>query len=141
MTRGMLPPDDLAPEEGGQGVPEDLVKSAAPDEDVPVTENRDRAALASEVELSPVSLVGSYFHRMENGEMVWAGVVVAEPQPGLYLCRCDRLDGRERGAQVLYPIADMVARDPGYEWRFYDTAEEQAEAFAEYVVTAARVEA
>ncbi len=104
-------------------------------QEAPATEERDRKALASEVELNPLSLAGSYFHRLENGEIVWDGIVVGEPQPGVYLLQVRKgLDGLERTeAQVLMPLTKMVAADEGYEFRFYDTQGSMVDAYAEFV--------
>lgn len=130
-----LPPDDLAPEEGGLTVPEQQQESPQL-----ATENRSRKALAGQVELDPHSLFGSYFHRLENGEMVWQGQVVGEPQAGVYLCQISgSLPGTTRQpAQIVAKLDDMLARDEGYEWRFYDTEEAMITAYAEYVAEAVR---
>jgi len=83
--------------------------------------------------LSPLSLVGSWFHRLENGEIIWDGVVVGEVQPGRYLCLVRKgLEG-DFEAQVIMPIDSMLAKDEGYEWRFYDDKETMIEAYAAYV--------
>jgi len=98
--------------------------------------DRDRATFVAGVDLDPASLVGSWFHRLVDGDMVWQGVVVGEPQPGVYLVQIDRLDiGAER-VQRLIPIQRMAADDhDGEEWRFYDDDERARIAFAAWVAT------
>jgi hypothetical protein len=91
-------------------------KSEAP------TAGRDRAALAAEVELDPMSLSGSYCHRCEGGEPVEDGLVVGEVQPGKYLVKL------ETGQRVV-PLDQIIAE----EWRFYDTEQERTLAWAEYL--------
>jgi hypothetical protein len=118
-----LPPEDLAPEEGG------LVPPEATPEPEPVTDGRERKKLALEVELNPASLVGSTFIRVENGEAVWWGVIVGEPQAGMYLCQVDSgLPGGK--AQVVFSLERMESKDEGYEFRFFDTEEAMRDAFA-----------
>lgn len=94
---------------------------------------RDRKALAAEVELHPGSLVGSWFHKLEADEMVWQGIVVAEPQPGTYLVE---VDGSIPGASKVQRVVCLDAMEgdveDGFEWRFYDTDEQMREAFAEW---------
>jgi hypothetical protein len=126
-----------AGEEGGVDA---LIAAAEADAEAPTTEGRDRKALAAEVELNPQSLVGSYFHRVENGEMVWGGVIVGEVQAGAYLAQVlQGLEGHVTGrAQVIVQIDQMVVKDEGYEWRFYDSENAMREAFAEYLVSAER---
>jgi hypothetical protein len=106
--------------------------------EAPSTEGRDRRKLAAEVELDPMSLVGSYCHRVENGEIVWAGIVVGEVQPGRYLIELDGcLEGaKSRSVQVIQSIDSLLAKDEGYEWRFYNTELAMKDAYAEHVVDA-----
>lgn len=116
------------------------VPAAGEQQDAPVAEDRDRRAFAADLPLNPLSLVGSYFHRVENGEMVWQGIVVGEPQAGKYLCQ---VEGALPGAadakvQVIVPLDAMLSKDEGYEWRFYDSEQAMVEAFAEWVATAGR---
>jgi hypothetical protein len=113
-----------------------LPPPASNQEEAPLTEGRDREKLAAEVELDPTSLSGSWFHRIENGEIVWDGIVVGEPQPGVYLLSVRRglSHGDETKAQVAMPLTAMTAKDEGYEFRFYDTREQMFDAYAKYVV-------
>jgi len=83
---------------------------------------RNRAALAAEVELDPMSLSGSYCHRCVDGEIVEDGHVVSEVAPQKYLVQF----GREQRPVTL---DQMIAE----EWRFYDTEAERTLAYAEYL--------
>jgi len=83
---------------------------------------RDRAKLAAEVELDPMSLSGSYCHRCEGGNPVEDGLVVGEVQPGKYLIKFRR-------SQRVVPL-DEIVRD---EWRFYDTEQDRTLAWAEHL--------
>jgi len=103
----------------------------------PEATDRDRRKLASEAGLSIASLIGSWFHTLENGTIIWAGLVVAEVQPGKYLCQVTKgLAGNTTGtAQLVFDLERMLARDEGYEFRFYDREDVQVEAFVEYDLT------
>lgn len=135
MTAAELPPSD-------EDDDEPLVVPAAMHDSPPdsPTAGRDRAGLAEEAELSPMSLVGSYFHRVENAEIVWEGLVVGEVQPGMYLCQITGgLEGADKArVQVVVALTNMTASDVGYEWRFYDTVEARTLAYAEYLVALGR---
>jgi hypothetical protein len=85
--------------------------------------------------LVPETLVGSWFHRLENGEIIWQGVVVAEPQPGAYLVQIDRQEPGVENVQRLIGLESMLADDDGYDWRFYDTEEQAQNAFARSLST------
>ncbi len=102
----------------------------------PVAEDRNSRGLAADADLNPMSLVGRWFHRIENGTMVWAGIVVGEPQPGKYLIELDRCaeGAKGRSVQVLADLDSMLAKDEGYEYRFYDTESQMQDAYAEYLV-------
>jgi hypothetical protein len=77
--------------------------------------------------LDPTSLVGSYFHRLDGAErLMWQGIVVGEPQPGIYLVQLFDWVG-ERGHQRVVTILDITQGDG--EWRFYDTEEWMALAY------------
>lgn len=86
-------------------------------------------------EFSPGSLVGSWFHRLENDRMVWQGAVVAEPQPGVYLLQVDRLGPGAEQVQRLVKLEQLVNDEDGYDWRFYDTENEARSAYAKWVAT------
>lgn len=137
--RPKLPADDLAPEGEDALTPPEGEQPQRNEEEGKPDVLRDRAALAAEVELNPQNLVGSYFHRIENGEMVWGGIVVGEirsgPEDTIYLVHVygDGLEGSPKaGAQVAITLSRMLAKDEGYEWRFYDTEEAMREAFGWY---------
>lgn len=80
---------------------------------------RNRREEMASCELMPDTLVGSWFHKLEvpsgayQPEMVWQGIVVAEPQAGVYL-----LDIENYG-QRLVSLPQILAED----WHFYDTDE------------------
>lgn len=129
MAKKMQPSEDR-PEKGEDAL---VIPEGFHDEESTVTtDNRDRSALAREVELDPMSLSGSYFHRVENGEIVWAGIVVGEVQAGMYLCQVEQgLEGADRvKVQVIIRIEQMLCGDPGYEFRFYDTEQDMTLAYA-----------
>ena len=106
-------------------------------EDEVTTEDRNRRGLATDTALDPMSLSGSYFHRVEAGEIVWTGIIVGEVQPGVYLCQVDQgLDGADRvKVQVLIPLEQMLSGDPGFEFRFYDTEQDATLAQAAYRIS------
>ena len=101
--------------------------------------SKSRKALVEhpDFEFSPASLVGSWFHRLENDEMVWQGVVVAEPQAGTYLCQVDRFAPGQSNVQRLITMQMLTNDDDGYGWVFYDTEAEAREAYATYVLQSA----
>ena len=91
---------------------------------------RDRREAVASADLNPVSLVGSYFHRLEHDEIVWQGIVVGEPANGYYLLELeDSVPGASRH-QRLFSIRQLA--DDG-EWRFYDTSDHWRGAYAEWI--------
>lgn len=91
---------------------------------------------------NPNSLVGSWFHRLENGEMVWQGVVVGEPHSGVYLCQIDTLDVGATQVQRLITIQQLTTDDDGYDWRFYDSEAAAQKAYVDWMSSGrARAEA
>lgn len=142
---GILPPTQTKVTTGGGGdddndndktaaevntLVEELAGTEAENEAV-----RNRAKLAGLVHLSPDSLVGSYFHRVENGEIEWEGIVVGEMQPGMYLLHVTSgLEGAAtHHAQVILGLEHLTAKDDGYEFRFYDNEETMRLAYVEFV--------
>lgn len=81
----------------------------------PESPQRDRAGLATDRASRFDSLVGSYFH--STADKGWRGLVVAEPNPSVYLCELFSWIAGDSTHQVLVWLEDM--RD----WRFYDDAE------------------
>lgn len=76
---------------------------------------KHRTTALESSELSPDSLVGSFFHGSDSQQ--WQGVVVAEPVPGVYLVELfDWIIGAST-EQVLVRIDEMMG------WHFYDDAE------------------
>ena len=122
------------PSQDGQELADEL--GAQPDqtkEDVGV--ERDRLATAKTAELAYDSLGGSWFHRLESGEMIWDGCVVGEVQAGIYLVAITYgLEGatEEARVQLMVDLVQMVAKDVGYEYRFYDTREQMHAARQQY---------
>lgn len=118
--------------------------------DIPVVKDRLLYVQDEDFSLSPDSLVGSHFHVIVEGELIWQGAVVGEPQPGKYLCQvskleegalnvqrifsCDTLMGLgEEGRRIIEgAIAEVKAPvvAPSIEWRLYDS---QAHADRAYV--------
>jgi hypothetical protein len=81
------------------------------------------------------SMVGSWFHRLENDRMIWQGVIVGEPQPGTYLIQIDRLDLGAENVQRLVSIKTMLNDEDGYDWRFYDSETDAKSAYAAWIAT------
>ena len=86
-------------------------------------------------EFSPGSLVGSWFHRLENDVMVWQGVIVAEPQAGVYLAEIDTLGPGTRNVQRMLTIQALTVDEEGYEFRFYDSEPAAKSAYAMWVAS------
>lgn len=97
--------------------------------DVPAPEDqgqewgRDRAKDVGECALSPASLVGSWFLRVEHSENgIWQGMVVAEPQPGTYLVEIfDWINDRPLGQRLLGLDEMLFSAQTEIDWTFYDT--------------------
>jgi hypothetical protein len=122
--------------------------------DIPIVRDRRGYVKDEDFSLGPDSLVGSWFHVVVAGEMVWQGVVVAEPQAGRYLCSIDQLDqhvGTKNVQRVfdlntILGLGDEARRllegavnsatapviDPSLEWRLYDNEEDARRAWSEY---------
>jgi hypothetical protein len=96
---------------------------------------RSRVAFVSgeEFSLNPHSLVGSWFHRLENDQIVWQGVVVAEPAQAVYLLNVEFLDEGATNVQRLMKLDQLTNDDDGYDWRFYDTREDAVAAYASWL--------
>lgn len=120
---------------GGGGDDDAQVLTPGSTEQGQGTRTRLEWVTGPEFAFHPASLVGSWFHRLENDAMVWQGVVVAEPQPGVYLLQIDRLDVGASNVQRLVPMASLTTDDDGYDWRFYDSKREAQAAYAEWVST------
>jgi hypothetical protein len=75
---------------------------------------------ASNADLRPDSLVGSYFLVDDQ-----QGMVVAEPTPGVYLVELANWVGGASTTEQLVGIAmqRLVGIEAMAEWRFFDTAE------------------
>lgn len=86
-------------------------------------------------DLSPDSLVGSWFHRIDEGVMVQQGVVVGEVQAGVYLCEVGSMLPGEETFQRIVDLKQMARADE-VEWRFYDSHEAMCDAFVRYTATA-----
>lgn len=117
-----LPPADESPEDSERSENEVTEEGELP-------AGRDRGEIAREIDLNPLSLVGSWFHRIEGDEVLWDGVVVGEVQPGKYLLEIRRGLGERVGPQVVMPIEELGG------FRFYDTEEKMTQAYVEFVVS------
>jgi hypothetical protein len=130
-----LPEDAMdKPDAAGEELAEELEELEA-EPVMPDDDSRNRKALAESVGLTPDSLSGSFFHRIENGLIYWEGLVVGEVQAGVYLCTITNgLEGitEETRASVLVDLVNMTAKDVGYEWRFFDTEEQAMDARRQY---------
>jgi hypothetical protein len=119
-----MPKDDRPPKEG-----DGLDRSALeePAEDEVMTEGRDRAELAESIELNPLSLVGSWFLRIEATAPTQWGIVVGEPQAGCYLIEIH--DNGSPVEQKLVPITYLVVADTNDVWSFFNTEEAMRSAY------------
>lgn len=96
---------------------------------------RNRKDYVSKCELSPETLVGSWFHAVEEDVIVWQGIVVAEPQPGMYLVHVDTLEPGATNVQLLVGLEKMCDDEENTAWRFFDTEEQARSAYAEWLTT------
>ena len=93
---------------------------------------RDRRESVASSDLSPLSLVGSYYHLINAGEIVWQGLVVGEPMTGIYLIELDdSVPGATRHQRLVH-IRNIVEGEIG-EWRFYDTIDHWRGAYAQWL--------
>jgi hypothetical protein len=130
------PPTEVPTRTGGNG-DDEVAGRIADATELAVRSGKDRKALVTDedFEFSIASLVGSWFHRLENDRMVWQGVVVAEPQPGVYLLQVDKLDAGAENVQRLATMAQLTTDDDGYDWRFYDSENQARSAYARWVAS------
>lgn len=118
-------------------MPDDVIQGAAaadqPDdgsgEPTEQQWTRDRLDDLRELPLHPNNLTGSWFHKIEGGQIVWEGMVLGEPQPQVYLVEVTALE-RAKRFQRLVPHVEMIGE--GIEWRFYDSEEWMRHAFIEH---------
>jgi hypothetical protein len=114
-----------------------------------VIKDRKLFALDDDWSLEPNTLVGSVFHVILDGEFLWQGVVVAEPQSGRYLCHLDHLSPIVKDVQRMFALDTLMGYgdegkrliegamsesrapvvDPSLEWRFYDSISSANEAY------------
>ena len=80
---------------------------------------RNRRAFCQEVALDPGSLVGSWFLKTDGGFGIEEeGIVVGEPQPGMYLLDSEK--GRaSRRVQIVVKLETMIEE----QWMFFDSEE------------------
>jgi hypothetical protein len=88
-----------------------------------------------EFSFNPNSMVGSWFHRLENDEMVWQGVILGEPAHRTYLVQIERLAPGAENVQRLVTLDQMTSDEDGYDWRFYDSEHDCRAAFALWVAS------
>jgi hypothetical protein len=89
--------------------------------------------MSDEFALDPNSMVGSWFHRLENDQIVWQGVVVGEPAGGVYLLSIEFLAPGAENVQRLIGLDQMQKDEDGYDWRFYDNEETCRAAYAHWL--------
>jgi hypothetical protein len=147
------PPAQDATATGGGGDPEGggaiAVPEAGETERLVLKSRRDllRGELAEsqlpddyEFSLDPSTLVGSWFHRLENDEIVWQGCVVGmagalwDDGP-VYVFEIDVLDVGAEHVQRLMPLRRLVNDEDGYDWRFYDSEDKAKAAYVAWVAT------
>jgi hypothetical protein len=149
-----VPPATTAPVSTGGGGDDDAkpgdvlepIVRAMGDDEQPVLKRRidllhgesERSELPDDYEFSfsPKTLVGSWFLRLENDDVIWRGVVVAEPSHGTYLVQIDKLDVGAENVQRLIPLERMVNDDDGYDWRFYDSEQAARDAYVDWDLNA-----
>jgi hypothetical protein len=137
-------------DDGQPQVPTPQQPTAAQEEEQPILKRRldlfggelTASRLPDDYEFSfdPNSMVGSFFLKVENGEVLWLGRVIGQPAADqlVYLVWVERQEPGAEKVQRIVPVQEMVSKDEGYEWRFYDTEAEVREAFASWVVTQER---
>jgi hypothetical protein len=79
---------------------------------------RNRRAFCQEVALDPASRVGSWFLKLDGFYVEMQGIVVGEPQAGVYLVDTE-LGYAQRRVQVVVKLDQMVEEG----WQFFDTEE------------------
>lgn len=84
---------------------------------------RQREGYIAECDLGVTTLCGSWFHRYDNGQIKWQGIVVAEPQPGCYLVELHNWKDGGSAHQRVVTLKAIAEAEEGYEWRFYDSDE------------------
>jgi hypothetical protein len=94
------------------------------------TKTRMEFVTGEEFVFSPGSLIGSWFHRLENDVMVWQGVVLAEIATGTFLTHIDKLAPGAENVQRIVTLEQLTNDDDGYDWRFYDSEDEARSAYA-----------
>jgi hypothetical protein len=96
-----------------------------------------RRAGVTDANLNPNSLVGSWLHILEDGDILTDGVIVGEPGPGVFL-----VEVTEKGQryQRLFSIKEMVGDTPS-EWHFYDSDSEMRDAYAAWLTRTEREQA
>lgn len=129
-------------------------------EEAPIIKDRVLYVQDEEFSLDPGSLVGSWFLVIADGEMLWQGAVVAEPQAGRYLCHLRRLEEGAADVQRIFALDTLMGLgdeskrllegaigegkapvvDPAMEWRIYDSEEKANAAFVEYETRSQRRE-
>ena len=135
--QGGTPPTQTPPTvkstTGGNGGDDETTVILPGAEGVASSKTRKALITGPDFEFSPGSLVGSWFHRLDNDRMVWQGAVVAEVAPGTYLLQIDRLDAGADNVQRLVPLTALTNDEDGYDWRFYDSEREAQIAYAAWI--------
>jgi hypothetical protein len=128
--------------------------------DGPIIKDRQGFVLDEDFGLHPQSLTGSWFHVVFDEEIIWQGVVVAEPQASRYLVQIDKLEEGAEQVQRLFTLDTMMglgdeARrllegamseasapvvEPRLEWRFFDSRDKANAAFVAWATKTRRTE-
>jgi hypothetical protein len=126
-----------------------------------VIKDRRLFVLDDDFSLEPDTLVGSWFLMVQDSEIAWRGIVVAEPQAGQYVCHLDKLaegssnvqrvfsldtlmglgDEGRRNIEGSYGNATAPVVQPAMEFRLYDSEAEANRAFAEWATRSIHKEA
>lgn len=88
-----------------------------------------------EFSFDSASLLGSWFHRLENDTIVWQGMVLAEPSHAVYLVEIEQMAPGAKNVQRLIKLDQMTNDEEGYDWRFYDSREDAMLAYQEWSLT------
>jgi hypothetical protein len=119
-----------------------------------IIKDRHLFAVDETMSLEPDTLVGSAFLVLQEGDVIWQGVIVGEPQAGRYLCHIDQLQNspdvkkvqRIFSLDTLMGLGDEGRRliegainsasapvvGPDLEWRLYDSEEAATEAYKDW---------
>lgn len=124
---------------------------------VPIIKDRHLYVQDEDWSLTPGSLIGSAFHVLVGGEMIWQGIVCGEPVEGRYLCQIDKLDAHTEAVQRIFTLDTLMGLgeeakrliegsmaeakapiiEPYVEWRMYDSVRQAREAYQQWALSRA----